>query len=1171
MKGNLAKFLFNLPGGELRIFRIAASLLLIALLALPCAAQTTTTARLEGVVQDVSGAVIPGAKVIAQNNKTQVSAETLTSEVGIFVFAALQPGIYTVTAEAQGFKKGIITNVVLNVSLTDSETFKLEVGAVSESVTVEANVEHINTTDGTVGRTVSLRDIDVLPQLGRTPITLSIFQPGVQIDPSDSTFSRINGLRQGSNNSTLDGIDVNDAVVPRLGLSMTANNADSVGEIRVVTGGGKAEYGRSAGGQVEMVTRSGGNRWSGNTFEYIRNTELNSNNFFNNSSNTARPKFIQNMFGGSLGGPIIHDKLFIFGNYQGRRTAQDTIRNRTVLTSQAKAGIFRYKNPSSGAIQSFDIVGNDPRKLGIDKEVAKELALLPDPNNFDIGDTLNTAGFRFNSPSGSLEDQFTIKGDYNISSNNHVFYRHSWQRNSSLDALNSADQTYPGQPSGTQGGHRWGIATGWDWTISPRLINEFRYGHQSAGVDFLRPREQRPLIVPNLYTAPLTTLFAQGRNSPVNEFTNNFTWVKEKHTFKAGANVRLTTQWGYNYAGAWANINLARANGATPPSTIGPSGSVISSTDRTTFENLYNDLLGRMSSTAVTYYSDLATFQPAGSSRIRTFKFNEQGYFFQDDWKVTRNLTFNLGIRWEFFGVPYEVNGLQGTLDQASAINNTNNLSNLLIIKTSKWYNNDWNNFAPRCGFAWAPGNGKTSIRGAYGMYYDRIIGATTSLVDGNTPGFSQAGNSYPNVSGTSDVRISDGVPIAAVPSAPVLLQPNNRNNSIVIFPPNLRTGYVHHFALSVQRELFKNTILDVGYVGTRGVKLFMDKDPNQARVMGDFLQSFQQLQAYRLNGTAVPATNTLVKMFGSVSAAITGVGGTSYVDQGLLGSASTNVDRNNYTKYAAAGVSDYYLRNYPQFYEVVVGGNEGRSYYDSLQVGLRRQVGALKIYFNYTFSKSIDNISVDGNGFTSPIDNFNLNSNRARGDYDRPHVANMQAIYRLPIGNGHVIGGNLPGWADRILGGWDLGLLGVWESGGVFTVSSGRATYSNLVNSWANYTGDRNIGGVNRAGIGSGGVYWFSQDQINGFSYPTAGSIGTSGRNAFRGPRYFDADMSLQKIFRISENHRVSFRAEAYNLFNNVNFANPGASIATPASFGKISATVGNARIMQMALRYDF
>lgn len=430
-----------------------------------------TTSKLEGSVRDQSGAVVPGARVSALNIKTKAASETTVNTDGQYVFPSLQPGDYTVSVEGSGFRKAVHTNVTLNVADTVAENFNLEVGQVTESVVVEANAVRVQTSEASIGRAITLRDIDVLPQLGRTPITLAVFQPGVQIDGGDQTFSRVNGLRQGSNNATLDGIDVNDAVVPRLGLSLTDNNTDSIGEFRIITEGGKAEYGRSAGAQVELITRSGTNDWHGNGFDYLRNTRLNANNFFNNASTPAisRPKFIQNIFGASLGGPIKHDRTFIFGNYQGRRTAQQTVRNRTVLTPEAKAGLFRWTPPAGGAIQTFDIYRNDPLGKNLDPEMAKIIKLLPDPNNKDLGDGLNTAGFRFNNPSGSYNDQVTIKGDHQLTNTHHLFVRYSWQRNASIDALNNEDARYPGQPQGRQGGHRRGYAIGSDWNLRPNI------------------------------------------------------------------------------------------------------------------------------------------------------------------------------------------------------------------------------------------------------------------------------------------------------------------------------------------------------------------------------------------------------------------------------------------------------------------------------------------------------------------------------------------------------------------------------------------------------------------------------------------------------------------------------------------------------------------------------
>jgi len=1139
-----------------RLLWVVFSLLTLAAMA----AAQTQTCRLEGVVLDPAGAVVPKAKVTATNLKTQLVLEATSNSEGLYVLAALQPGLYNMTVEAPGFRKYAINNIQLDAGATVSQNIHLEMGQTTEVVEVQANTVTVQTSESQVSRATTMRDIDTLPVLNRTPIQLVNFAPGTSINPGDTTYTRINGLRQGSNNATLDGIDVNDAVVPRLGLSMTANNTDSVSEVRLITAGGKAEYGRNAGGQVEMITRSGTNQYHGNLFEYLRNTDLNANDFFSNSAGVARPMFIQNIFGGSFGGPIKHDKLFIFGNYQGRRTHQQISRVRTVPTASARQGIYTW----SGG--TYNIAANDPLHLGIDPAVQKLLSMFPAPNDHSVGDGYNTAGFRFNQPNNSLEDQFTVKGDYNMNSTNHFFYRHSWQRNSAIDSLNSADAPFPGGAQGTQGGHRWGIAAGWDWTISNDLINEFRYGHQSAAVAFLRPERVQGLMYSfSSFTNPLYTGAEQGRNSPVNEFTENMTWIHGTHTFKGGVNIRRVLQYGWNYGGVWPTATFSTAYAPVPASATPPG---VTGADLTRFQSLYDDLLGRISTITQTFFTNLQTYQPAGQPSVRNYLFTDAGSFFQDDWKIRANLTLNIGLRWEVFGTPTEENGLQGTLSNIATLSPTNPANNLSVKPMKSWYKTDWNNLAPRFGFSWDPtGTGRMAIRGAYGIFYDRIIGATTSLVDSNSPGFAEGQTTYPNAGG-ADVRASQTNPMPAHGAAPLTTPLDNRSTSIVLFNPNLATGYVHQYSLTIQREFLHNTIVEGGYVGNRGVKLFMDRDINQPMVYNDFLGAFKELQAFQANGTAPSANNTLVRIFGTPQAAITALGATN-VSQGLLGTAANTLDRTYYTKYAAAGVSDFYLRPFPQFNQVIWGSNDGRSYYDSLQLSLRRNTGALKFSVNYTFSKSIDNGSVDGNGFTNVPDNNNLTLNRARGDYDRPHVLNYQALYTIPLGRGLRFGSAMPHWADTLIGGWSLGILGIWESGSVFSVSSGRVTGPGTFTSYADYSGDRNIGGIIRTG---NGIFYFDPSVYSQFSYPVAGTTGTSGRNAFRGPRYYNNDASLVKSFRITERKSASFRAEAYNLWNNENFSNPSVTLTNGAAkFGQISTTAGSARVMQMTLRFDF
>ncbi len=1121
--------------------------------------------------------------ITAVNDQTLIKSDVSAGPQGEFVFPSLQPGFYTVTVEAKGFRKGILKNVELGVAATFSQTISLEVGQTVDSVVVEANTANVQMTESSLSSAITMRNIDTLPQLARTPITLAIFQPGVQIDiraGQDASFSRINGLRQGSNNSKLDGIDVNDSLVPRLGLSLTANNSDSVEEFRVTTQGGKAEYGRSAGGQIELLTRSGTNSYHGAAYDYLRNTDLNANDFFNNQSGNAVPQLIRNIYGGSFGGPILHNKTFIFGNFQGTRTHQQAIQVRTVPTLNARNGLFTYKD-STGALKTYNIAANDPRGIGIDPAVAKILALYPAPNNTDVGDGLNTAGFRFNNSTPALEDQFTIRGDHHLTKDITLFLRWSWQRNSSVDNLNGADATFPGQINGTQGGHRWGFSTGMDWTISPTVFNEFRIGHQSATVSFNRPNRPSgptPVWAPFLTDVGFTG-FGQGRNSPVNDITENITKVWNNHTFKAGANLRFTTQYGFNFNGVYPNVTMNVANGNNVLAAAGPTG--LSSTDRTNFESLYNILLGRIDSVTTTFYSDLSNYQAAGTPRVRNFNLHEYGYFFQDDWRITRRLTLNLGLRYEFFGVPTERDNFIGNLDQAAAISSSYQSVNTTVKRGGKWYENDWNNFAPRFGFAYdLTGDGKTAIRGNFGIFYDRNAGAVVNGADGNTPGFSQAVPIFPNQNG-GDVRFSDNYPLPQAPSAPVLTLPTTRSNSIILFNPKLRTGYVESYSLNVQRQLTPGTLIQVAYVGNRGVKLYYNEDINQPQIYTNgFVNDFKQIQAFIGSGASVPATNVFSKLFSSPQAAVTALGASNFT-QGRVGTVVNSLDRNatNYNKFAAAGLPSTYFRNLPQYNQVVLGTNDGRSYYNSLQVSVRRTAGSLQMTANYTWSKSMDNVSAEGNGFTTPIDSNNLRLNRALSDFDRPHSLNMTGLYALPFGQGKIVGNNWPKLVNTVLGGWQLGGLMILQSGQPFSVSSQRATtaVSGVANTYANYSGtDRSIGGIEKR---VNGVFFFPPDQVAQFTPPAAGEIGNSGRNVFRNPVFFEIDNSLVKKFAITEKANVSFRAEAYNILNHPNFglAAGNLNINNPASFGKFSATLGtqvgasSARTMQLALRFDF
>jgi hypothetical protein len=1146
---------------------IVCSAICLLILSLPASGQTASC-RMEGFVKDSTGASVAGALVRAVNVRTRVVFEARTDTSGFYVFPALPPADYEIRVEAKDFRPAVNTPVPLEGPVVTLEDIVLETGTGTEPTVTESLPTQLQGRGAQMTGTVTRSDIEVLPLLTRDPLTLSAYQPGVQVAPGNIGASSVNGARPTSGAVMLDGVEASNIDMPGLGRSLLAVNTDTAEQFRVVTAGGTAQYGRVAGAQVEAVTRSGADAWHGRVYDYLQDRALNAGDFFANSTGLRAPKFNQNMYGASFAGPVQRGRTFLFGNYEGRRTNQDLIRNRIVLTPEAKSGLFRWLPPQATDTQQFDIIANDPRRLGIDPKIAPLLALLPDPNNTDLGDGLNTGGFRFNNPINSHADQFTVRADFDWSSRHRLFYRHSWERDLAVDWRNNADATFPGRPQGEQKNLAWGNSAGWEWVLSEKTINEFRFGYATAKVDFLRPDFQSgPIFYSNSFTDPLNISAPQGMHSRIFEAMDNLTSVRGNHILEAGASFRLVTQKRYTYAGSSPLVTFAPLNGNAVPSSIGPSGAtLIFAADRLTFENLYNDLLGRMDEVTQTFYGDLTSFQSGGTPRSREYRFNEIAGFVQDNWKWRPNFTISAGVRYELFGVPSERSSLQAVLDKASLASPTANIDDFTLQRGGDLYKENRHNFAPRVGFAWDPRrSGKTVIRGSYGIFYDRFSGAAASLVDANTPGFSQDASLFPNLAGT-DRRLSDGVPLPALPGSPALTPAATRSVSVALFNPELSSSYLHQFTLRVQRQLPLNIFLEVGYVGSRGEDLLMNQDLNQNKTEGDFLKSFLELRNFRLNLTPIPSGNTLVRIFGSGNAAITAIGGAT-LEQGLVGDAADTVDTQYFSRYAPAGIPEYYLRNYPQFDRFVMVSNDGRSYYDSLQVRVFRQSGSLRANGSYTWSKSLDNSSFEPSSLAAPLDSFNLALDKGLSDGQRRHVLTA-ALTCSPLFKSDGWLANAPSSMRKILENWDLGALAVWESGPTFSVSSGRRTTGSSADSRANYSGNPNIGSVTRA---SNGVYWFSLDEFNAFSAPDPGEEGTSARNMFHGPGYFDVDLALTRHFRLREKRAIVFRGEVYNVLNRTNFGLPNANLADLSQFGRITSTVGTPRKLQVALRFEF
>jgi hypothetical protein len=1149
------------------ITSLIIAILLTFVFAAPLGAQTASI-RLEGIVWDPTGEPLSNVMLTAVDEDSGRQAETISDSEGYYRFLALQPGTYTVTAKAKAFKDVIHRHIRLFSPDTLLENFSFEVSAIDKEVPPG---EFPKLSDSANSGAFPRRAMEALPLINRNPLSLLTYQPGVQTAYGMEGESTVNGTRKAMNHIAMDGLTISDPIYPSIQGSVLTTNPDSISDLQIFTSGAKAEFGGAGGGQFVLASRPGAKSWSGNVYDYFRHRRLNANEFFNNTAHYPRPGLARNIFGATASGPI-GEKTRILANFEGNITDQQLIRERTVLTSTARTGLFRWYSPDditrdSSTVKTFDIAANDPRGLGIDPQIAETLARTPEPNDFTVGDGLNIAGYRFDALADVRQQRVATRVDHSLNAQHQLFFRFNWEHTDATDALNGAEMSYPDELSGTYVNNSWAIAVGSDWTISPRMVNELRIGYVRPKVELKRPaRLTTPMFIANSWTNPADPSFPRSYKTPSLEIADNVSHAMNRHAFKYGGSYRRTLQSIVNYNGAYPNVTFGRDNGNIPDISVGPEEQFeISTADRESFERIYNDLLGRMESVTQTFNSTLTSTLPVGTARIRDYSTNDFSAFIQDDWKIRRNLTLNLGLRYEVRTSPKEKNGLQSILDKASNLGTTTEISDFSISARNNWYSTDWNNFAPRAGFAWdIKGNGDIVLRGAYGYYFDPLNGAITDFVDGNSYGFSQTVNLYPNTGGL-DLRLSDGIPLPIQPPPSALTPAATRASSVAILNPNLSTPRIDQFNLTLEKRLW-GLLFEVGYSGTRGHDLFQYTNLNQTKTRGDFLQSYQELKEYRDEGTPVPETNTLYRIFGSPIAAFDALNAENF-DSGQAGATADELDLNYFGDYAAAGVSDFYIRNFPQFDRFLYGSNTAKSWFDSLQFGIRKTTNYLSFRTYYTWSKSLDTISSDGNTYVNPSDSFQPENDKAPSDFHRTHVMNAALDYAIPFGRTRSSDSETPKVLGWIFGGWNIGSLLVWESGQRFSVYSGRQNLFSGVPSLANYEGSRDIGTIFSS---QGNIRWFNEEQTLRFTHPEAGDTASSGRNSFVGPRYFNLDMVMHKNFYLSEKRYVQFRAEAYNVFNNTHFGLPNNNIGDP-NFGVISSTQGSPRALQLALRLQF
>ncbi len=751
-------------------------------------ASAQSSAGVTGTVKDSNGAVIAGADVKLTDPKTGVELTTKTSDQGVYNFPKAAPGQgYKLTFTAPGFQTLIINDVALGVDTVATHNAEMTIGEVSGTVVVTASNEvTLNTTDASIGNVIGERRLKELPiQIRNSPAALIGLQPGVVGNNVGATgtnrIGSVTGARSDQGNITVDGIDSNDQATGQFAATVGNAPIDAIQEFRAVSTNPGASDGRSSGGQVELVTKSGTNEFHGNVREYNRTAATAANSFFNNRAGVARPALTRNQFGGSIGGPIVKDALFFFFDYEGRRDAQQVSNLRTVPLNHFRNGGLAFLNDTAGCptnarlntspncitvLTPAQVAALDPQGAGGNAALLSFInSRYPQANDLTAGDGINTGGFRFNAPSQRKDNTYTTRIDWNATSKQRLFGRFNIARRVQTDTVNSVAAQFPGDPETAQiivRDYTWVV--GHTWTASPTFVNQATVGVARSGLLF--PNNFAPAF-PNSFTfgmgvsAPFASISEQDRFVTVPTIRNDATWTKGTHGIEFGGSFKpIKSVSGlvndFNFPTVGLGGLLTSLDSTLRPASIG-TGTVRTGN----YDSAFTFLLGRYAQVATNFNYDVSgtAFAP-GTGKHRDYRYNELELYVQDNWRIRNNLTLNLGVRWHLYPAPYEADGFQAAQDvdmrQLFALRQANNASGVvgdnaepflrydLIGKANNaraLYETDLNNFAPRFGFAYTPnfsggflgalfGENKTVLRGGGAVVFDRPGGAITFIQD---------------------------------------------------------------------------------------------------------------------------------------------------------------------------------------------------------------------------------------------------------------------------------------------------------------------------------------------------------------------------------------------------------------------------------------------------------
>ena len=1120
------------------------------------ASAQTQFGSVTGQVLDPNGAIVVDAKVTLTNVTTGEKREVTTNESGVYTIANAPAAKYELTVEKSGFR-GVKQPVTVQVAQTVTANFSLEIGEISNVVTVSEAPVVVNTTSGELSRTVTAQEISNLPLLTRNPYALVGLAPGASDTGQVTGDTRglgvaVNGARTSSINFMLDGGENNDTFVAGVGQTVPL---DAIQEFKVQTNNMTAEFGRNAV-VTNVITKSGTNEFHGSLYEFYRGAGLTSNTFEDNANGTPKSNFVRNNFGGTFGGRIVKDKTFFFGSLEGLRVrSRGTARFLVPTANFVNAASTNTKN-FLGAFGGLP-TANDPgvsltaEQIVVGIEGAETYA-GNELRNANTGAIIpgNTVLFQRTIVSAPIDNgggapqntwRWTGRIDHHFNDNTSLFGRYAYDNSSFFNGTVSLSP-YEGFNTGQRTRNQ-NLNLTLTRILSATLSSESRLVYNRIFAN--QPLGEAPATTPcwqyDLFNAtptgdiitfpgyvPNVCSFAGipfGGPQNIYQGFEGITWSHNKHTVKAG--------------GQYLHMRDNRTFGA--------------------FENGYFDTFSMqgMLDGGVNFISvaidphgkvpgdtyDTATDGPFGfPSFTRHYRYNEWAFYGEDSIKATRKLTLNLGLRWEYFGVHHSAEA-EKLLDANFFLGSVGGVSNSLFeqIRDGRFrrtnglfYRQDWNNFAPRFGFAYdLNGDARTVIRGGYGLFYDRNFGNATFNAIQNPPNYAVV-----------NLIFEEGLPVL----------PNQFNtlngagaalvlsSSARMLDENLKTAYSAQWNATVEHDLFgKGIILSGSYVGSRGYHLYSLNNINQ-------------------RGSCL-----------------------------LLPGSPCNLAGNIGSRLNQTGVTGLNRR-----------GNEGQSNYKgfSFEANARRLGDTgLSVNGNYTWSHSRDNESsffadspfeaAFGFGFTDP---FNPARDMSDSTNDIRHRVTTSGIWDLPFAR------NLSGLNGRILGGWSLNWIFVAQTGGAFTVYDG-STATPCALSGTNFCLPVQLtsvpaatavatGNPNRFALYNPGSALQTQTAFCGgdllcaarLANGLAGSEKLEARNQFRTPGFWNADFSVLKNFALREGMVLQLRSEFFNIFNHSNlYVIPGTNVVTGAASQVIAARgltpVGTKerRNVQLAIRLSW